>query len=278
MVLGGTGKTGRRVAERLSTMGRPIRIGSRSAATPFDWYRSETWDAALRGTSAVYVTFQPDICVPGALEIVGSFFERAIRAGATKIVLLSGRGEVEAVEAEKALQATAADWTIVRSSWFAQNFSENFLLELVLSGEFALPGGLAAEPFVDVDDLAEIACAAFTDRRHSHRIYEATGPRALTFEEAAGQIAAAAGRRIAYVPIPAQAFRSVLVQSGLSPEEVHLIMYLFTTVLDGRNTKVIDGVEQALGRPPRSFEDYVRRTAATGVWGNPRDPVSRLEA
>jgi uncharacterized protein YbjT (DUF2867 family) len=268
LVLGGTGKTGRRVGERLRRSGKQVRIGSRSAPVPFDWERRETWGLALRNVQSVYVTFQPDLAVPGALETVRAFFSQAIDGGVEKLVLLSGRGEPEAQEAEESLQATHADWTILRASWFNQNFSENFFLDPILAGEVALPRTLAAEPFVDVEDLVDIAVAALNTSAHSRRLYELTGPKAITFADGIDQIARASGRNIAYVPVSMDDYRAELVRQQVPTEYVDLVMYLFGTVLDGRNTPVTGGVEKALGRPARSFADYVQHTAATGIWGD----------
>jgi uncharacterized protein YbjT (DUF2867 family) len=216
----------------------------------------------------MYVSFQPDIAVPGALETVRAFTSLAIERGVDKIVLLSGRGEPEALEAERALQATPADWTILRASWFNQNFSENFFLDPIRAGEFAMPGNLAAEPFVDVEDIADIAAAALTSSAHSRKLYELTGPQALSFAEAVQDIALATGRAITFIPVSMDEYRVEMIRQQLPTNVVDLVMHLFATVLDGRNTPTANGVQQALGRPPRSFSDYVRRTAATGVWGN----------
>ncbi|WP_454814223.1 SDR family oxidoreductase [Labrys neptuniae] len=267
LVLGGTGKTGRRVIEGLEKAGRALRLGSRKAQPAFDWERPEGWAAALDGIAAVYVAYQPDLALPGAVAAVSLFFAEAKAAGVGKIVLLSGRGEPEAQEAEEALQATDLDWTILRCSWFFQNFSESFFLDAIQAGEVVLPDTLAPEPFVDADDIAEIAVAAFADARHSRQLYEITGSEALTFEQAVAAIAEAAGRRIDYVPVSQQAYRAGLVEQGLPPEVIELVTYLFATVLDGRNEPIADGVERALSRPPSRFADYVARTAATGIWG-----------
>jgi uncharacterized protein YbjT (DUF2867 family) len=267
LVLGGTGKTGRRVADLLRKAGKRVRIGSRTAEPRFDWEDRATWGPALQGVKAAYVAYQPDLAAPGALEIVDAFFRQATACGVEKLVLLSGRGEVEAEQAERALQATGADWTILRASWFFQNFSEGFFVDAIAAGEVALPSGPAAEPFVDVDDIAEIAVAAFTEVGHSRQLYDITGPRALTFPEAIGEIAQAIGRDISFTAAQPEEFRAQLVASGVPGVEADLVIYLFTTVLDGRNTPLADGVQRALGRPPRDFSDYVRRTAATGVWG-----------
>jgi uncharacterized protein YbjT (DUF2867 family) len=267
LVTGGTGKTGRRVVNQLIQAGRPVRIGSRGAAPPFDWENPGSWGQALQGVKAAYVAYQPDLAVPGALETVQAFFAQAIASGVEKLVLLSGRGEVEAEQAEQALQATRADWTILRSSWFYQNFSESFFLDPILSGEVALPVGLVAEPFVDADDIADIAVAALTDPRHSHQLYEITGPSALTFADAIGAIAQATGRDISLIAVSADDYRAELVRQGVPEDYIELVLYLFATVLDGRNTPLADGVQRALGRPPRAFSDYVRQMAIAGVWG-----------
>jgi len=230
LVLGGTGKTGRRVAERLVRAGKSVRIGSRSTSIPFDWERPVTWGPVLHGIGAVYVTFQPDLAVPGALQTVREFLTQAIGAGVEKLVLLSGRGEPEAQDAETALKGTSADWTILRASWFNQNFSESFFLEPLLAGEVALPATLAAEPFVDVEDIAEIAAAALTSNAHSRRLYELTGTEAITFPEAIHQIARAAGRTIAYTPVSMEDYRIELVRQQVPAEYIDLVMYLFETV------------------------------------------------
>lgn len=267
LVTGGGGKTGRRIVEGLKAQGRQVRVGGRSAAPRFDWEDRSTWGAALEGVSAVYVCFQPDLAVPQALEIVTAFYAQAMAAGATKLVLLSGRGEPEAQEAETALMALDVDWTVLRASWFSQNFSEAFFLEPLQAGALPLPVGAVAEPFLDVDDVAEIAIQALTGPRHSRRLYDLTGPRALSFQQAVEEIAAAAGRDIRFVSVPAPDYRAAMAEVGTPDEVIDLTLYLFTTVLDGRNTQVADGVMQALGRPPRDFADYATRTAATGVWG-----------
>jgi uncharacterized protein YbjT (DUF2867 family) len=244
-----------------------VRIGSRNAEPRFDWENRETWRPALQGVKAAYVAYQPDLAAPGALETVDAFFREAVGSGVEKLVLLSGRGEVEAEQAEQALRATGADWTILRASWFCQNFSEGVFLDAIVAGEVALPSTAAAEPFVDIDDIADIAFAALTEPGHSRRLYEITGSRALTFAEAIGEIAQAAGRDIRFIAVAPENFRSELVANGVSSVDADLVVYLITTVLDGRNTPLADGVQRALGRPPREFSDYVRRTAATGVWG-----------
>ena len=199
LVLGGTGKTGRRVAERLQARGVPVRIGSRSGEPPFDWDKPETWAPALQGMSSAYISYYPDIAVPGAADLVGSFASVAVKNGVQRLVLLTGRGEEEAEHAEQAVRDSGADLTIVRSTWFMQNFSEDYMVDYVLAGEIALPGGETPEPFVDADDIADVAVAALTDDKHMGELYELTGPRPLTLTDVAEELSTATGRDIRYV-------------------------------------------------------------------------------
>ena len=266
LIVGGTGKTGRRVADRLTARSLPVRIGSRSSKPPFDWEDRGTWAPALHGVGSAYVTFYPDLAVPGSTDEIRAFTDLALRAGARRIVLLSGRGEEEAEACERILQASGADWTILRSTWFAQNFSESTFLEPVLSGEVALPVGDVREPFVDADDIADVAVAALTEDGHAGQLYELTGPRLLTFAEAVDEIAEAAGRKVRFVQISREEYAAALAAEGLPPEVIELVSYLFTTVLDGRNAHLADGVQRALGRPPRDFADFARDAATAGVW------------
>jgi uncharacterized protein YbjT (DUF2867 family) len=266
LVLGGTGKTGRRIAERLRARGLPVRVGSRSGQPPFDWEDRNTWAPALEGVGSAYISYYPDLAVPGAVEAAGSFAELAVRNGVTRLALLSGRGEPEAERAEGAVRATGAELTILRSTWFMQNFSEDYMLDHVLAGEIRLPAGDVPTPFLDIDDLADIAVEALTDDRHIGELYELTGPRSLTFAQAAAEIGEATGRELRYTPVSFEQHEAELAEHGVPPEVIEMLTYLFGEVVDGRNASTTDGVQRALGRPPRDFADYVRATAATGVW------------
>ncbi len=269
LIVGGTGKTGRRVATRLQSRGMPVRLASRSSETRFDWDDSSTWDAALQGVSAAYVTYSPDLAVPEAPPRIREFAELAAARGIERLVLLSGRGEEEAQLCERIVQKANPEWTVVRASWFSQNFSEAFFLEPLQHGVLALPAGDVREPFVDADDIAEVVTKALTEPGHEGKIYEVTGPRLLTFAEAVTEIAKAAGRELVSEQVPMEAFVQELRGQQVPEQVVSLTRYLFETVLDGRNEHVTDGVQQALGRAPRDFSDYARTAAATGIWAEP---------
>ena len=265
LILGGTGKTGRRVAQRLTARGLPVRIGSRSGEPRFDWEDRTTWAPVLEGVGSAYVSHYWDAS-PGAAETLGAFAELAMARGVPRLVLLSGRGEKEAERGEQAVRDSGAELTVLRSTWFAQNFSEDYWREQVQSDAVALPAADTPEPFVDADDVADVAVAALTDDRHIGELYELTGPRLLTFAEAVQEISQALGREIRYVPISSEDFASAAAEQGVPSEVVELLTALFGEVLDGRNARLADGVQRALGRGPRDFADYARDVAATGAW------------
>jgi uncharacterized protein YbjT (DUF2867 family) len=275
LVIGGTGKTGRRVAERLQARGIPVRIGSRSGEPPFDWDKPETWAPALQGMSSAYISYYPDLAAPGAVEVVGSFADLAVKSGVPRLVLLAGRGEEEAEHAEQAVRDSGADLTIVRSTWFMQNFSEDYMVDYVLAGEIALPGGETPEPFVDADDIADVAVAALTDDTHVGELYELTGPRPLTLTDVAEELSSATGRDIRYVPVSIEEFAGAAAEQGMPAEAIDVLTYLFGEVLDGRNSHTMDGVQRALGREPRDFREFARDAAATSVWNAPVPETQR---
>jgi uncharacterized protein YbjT (DUF2867 family) len=266
LILGGTGKTGRRVAHRLQRLGHAVRVGSRAGSPPFDWQVPSTWTPALRGAGALYLSYFPDVAIPGAVNAIRALVDEAHQAGIERVVFLSGRGEEEAERAEDIVRSCGIPWTIVRAAWFCQNFNEGFLRDAVVAGEVVLPLTSVGEPFVDADDVADVAVAALTDDLHSGQLYEVTGPRLLTFEQAVDEIGIAAGREIRYVPVSAQRHHALMQQQGVPDDITWLIDYLFCTVLDGRNAHVADGVQRALGRPPRDFRQFAQRAAAAGAW------------
>jgi uncharacterized protein YbjT (DUF2867 family) len=267
LILGGKGKTGSRVAKKLTTLGyKNIRIGSRSEEPQFDWENPETWTEAIDGMDTVYITFQPDLAIPSAPEIIQNFTSLATKMGIQKMVLLSGRGEKEAKICEQIVMNTAKNWTIVRASWFNQNFSESIFLDPILAGYVALPRAEALEPFTDADDIADVVVEALLHDKHAGQIYELTGPQLLTFPEAIARIAIATGRDIQFQSLTLDENVKMLKEYQLPEDYIWLVNYLFAEILDGRNSSVTNDVEKVLGRKAKDFTEYVKETVATGIW------------
>ncbi len=266
LVIGANGKTGRRVAERLWEKGVSVRSVSRSTEVPVDWANQSTWAAALDGIDSAYVSYQPDLALPGAVDAIRAFLLAAKKADVKHVVLLSGRGEEEAEIAEKVLQDSGLDWTVLRASWFMQNFSENYMRDELLSGSLTLPVGPTKEPFINVDDIADVAVAALTETGHRNKLYELTGPELFSFSDAVSEIARATDKDLSFNPVSYADYEAALREQALPEDVITLLRYLFVELFDGRNASVAHGVEEALGRKPRRFADFARKAAIEGTW------------
>jgi uncharacterized protein YbjT (DUF2867 family) len=265
LIIGATGKTGRRIAKHLEADGVLIRRGSRDSKTPFDWENPATWAPAMEDARAVYISYFPDLAFPGAVETVGALAETARAAGAERLVLLSGRGEHNAQLGEEAVMTAGVPTTRLRCAWFAQNFSEGYLSDPILGGLLPMPGGDVLEPILDVEDIAEVAAKALKHKGTENLFYELTGPRLMTFAEMAATLSEATGRQVRHVPISFKEFHA-----GLAENAGTHIADVFTAIaretLDGRNSVICDGVERALGRPATDFADFAHNAARTGAW------------
>jgi uncharacterized protein YbjT (DUF2867 family) len=272
LVLGGTGKTGRRVVSRLRAAGVPARAASRQGETWFDWNDHSGWDAALAGARAAYLVDLVDEAVAWDPDVsMGAFCERAVASGLERLVLLQARTDEEAggkslTGSELHVQESGLEWTVLRPTWFSQNFDEGVLLDAVRAGELRLPAGQGLEPFVDCEDVAAVAVAALTEDGHHGRTYELTGPRLLTFGDAAAEISRAAGREVRYVPLPRTEYVEELLAEGVPADYAELLADLLGQIEQGRNARLSDGVQQALGRPPMDFATYAATAAQTGAW------------
>ena len=267
LIIGGTGKTGRKVVSNLKEQGCNVRIGSRSSNPSFEWEDPSNWGEVLDGIDRMYIVFYPDLAVPGAYEAIEKLIETAKAAGVQKVVLLSGKGEKEAERCETLVANSGLDYTLVRASWFNQNFSESFFADPVISGEVALPMPNARIPFVDTDDIADVVTAALTDDRHNDQTYEVTGPRTLTFEEAITEISKATGKPIRFHPISLDEYTDGMKQAGLSADYIWLFGYLFKEVLGNPNNQVVShDVDKVLGRPARDFSHFAKQAAKSGAW------------
>jgi uncharacterized protein YbjT (DUF2867 family) len=250
----------------LKKLGVPVRLGSRSASLSFDWNDTEGWDKCLEGVSKIYINYAPDLAMPGSTDAVSELVTRARRSGVQHVVLLSGRGEEEAQACEAIVRNSGLDWTIVRASWFNQNFSEGAFVDMVKTGRITLPDVKTPEPFVDVDDIAEVVVVALTQPGHAGELYEVTGPRLMTLTDVAKELSNATGRTIEYIPLPHDAFVQSVASSGAPQDVLWMLDYLFATVLDGRNAYLTDGVQRALSRAPKDFAAYAREVARSNTW------------
>jgi len=266
LVIGGSGKTGRRVIERLKALGHDVSSASRSSSPSFDWNDDGNWNEVLEGVKALYVTYHPDLSVPGASDHIRALLAAAEAQGVERIVLLSGRGEEEAQLCERLVLHSSIPATVVRCGWFNQNFSESFFRDLLLSGTLAVPNAHVGEGYVDADDIADVATAALTEDGHEGQIYQLTGPELLTFRDIASMFQEVTGRDLNVVDVSREDFVEGLEAAQLPEGMVQLVDYLFNEVLDGRNSSLGDGVQRALGRPPRDFRSFLQKAHLAGAF------------
>ena len=267
IVIGGTGKTGKRVVENLQKLDHNVRIGSRSSEPSFDWEDPATYANALKGMDRAYVVYYPDLAVPGAKEAIQALTETALTQGLDKLVLLSGKGETEAEACEEIVAHSGLNYTLVRASWFNQNFSEGAFLDFVKAGHVALPMPEAEIPFVDAQDIADVVTKVLLDDTYNGQTITVTGPRKMTFSEVVDAMAKGTGREIKYQPITIEEFKEGMKAAGLPDSYVWLFGYLFKEVLGNpENQDVSHDVEKVLGRKAVDFEAYVNKMVETGIW------------
>ncbi|MEU5977910.1 NAD(P)H-binding protein [Streptomyces sp. NPDC047315] len=269
LVLGGTGKTGRRVVAELRSRGFTTVAASRTGEVRFDWADRSTWEPGLTGVRSVYVV---DSQGPGMGEEVRDFAALAARLGVERLVLLSARSwpEIDATNPhlapEREVRESGLRWTILRPTWFAENFTElEFFAPLLETGELRLPTGSGREPFVVLQDLVDVAVAALTEDGHAGRTYTLSGARSLNFADAVAEIAGASGRTLRFTPVSEEEYRADVAAAGYPEEVADLLVTILHHIRDEGGASVTDGVRQALGREPRDFSEYVRTTDFSAV-------------
>jgi uncharacterized protein YbjT (DUF2867 family) len=254
-VIGGTGKSGRRVADALATRSVAVRRLSRSTSPGFDWADGGTWRDALAGAAGVYIA-TPEIADPAAARGLRSLGAELTALGIDRVVLLSGRREQGAAAAEAALRERVPTATVLRSAFFMQNFDEGYFAPQVAAGWFGVPVPEVREPFVDAADLAEVAAVALLEDGHAGRTYEITGPESLSMHEVAAALSRL-DRPVRFVAQTPSQYEETLVAAGLPAAEAAATAGLFALLLDGRNSAVVTDIPRLLGRRARSFAEYL---------------------
>jgi uncharacterized protein YbjT (DUF2867 family) len=272
LVLGATGKTGSRVADRLLSRGLPVRTAARSGADAhFDWDDPGTYVPALQGVNRVYLL--GPVMRTDFADQVSVFLDDAEAAGARHVTYLSAHG-VDSAPPGTAMRSVELDLlgrpglthAILRPAWFMQNFSETFLKPV--GGAIVVPAGDGAEAFVDAEDIAAVASATLTDpEAHAGAQYALTGPEALTIEEAAKVISDVSGQAINYTDSDRDEWIAAAVAAGVPAAYGAVLRLLTETIASGHGSRPSSDVEKAAGAAPASFADFARRTAA--AWAVP---------
>ncbi|HEY2834249.1 MAG TPA: NAD(P)H-binding protein [Sporichthyaceae bacterium] len=276
LVIGGTGKTGKRVAAQLSAQGATARVGTRTPGAPggreipvsFEWDDTAGYKAALDGVDGVFMvppTFRVDY-----VPLVEAFLAAAKSVNGPRVVFLSARGAVIGDHipmrgAEQMLIDSGLEYTILRPSWFNQNFSEYFLLDAVRDNNMIpVPTGEGRTPFVDLDDVAAVAVAALTLTGHAGKNYDVTGPDSLSFGDTARILSDILDRDIAFIDLAPDAWKAAAIGAGMPADYAQLATELLGLVRSGGEDLVSGDVEEVLGRRPKSFPHWA--TSVAKVW------------
>ena len=259
LVIGASGKTGSLVCKGLlkHLPEEKVKAASRNASTVFDWNDSSTWEAALEGISHIYVTYYPDLAVEASAAHITELCNLALAMHVKHITLLSGRGEPAAQACESILMNSGLNWNVVRASWFNQNFSDGFFKAFIDARHIALPVKNVKEPFIDVGDIADVAVETLINSTNRNQLFEVTGPELLCLEDVAMLFSEVLGRNIKFETVTKDEFNKVMLNENVPEDVLGLLNFLFTEVLDGRNEYVTSDVEKVLGRPAKSFRDYI---------------------
>jgi uncharacterized protein YbjT (DUF2867 family) len=275
LVLGGTGKTGTRVARLLTGRGLSVRTAARHGAdVPFDWDDPATHRLAVEGIDRLYLV--APVMRTRFAEQVSAFLDLAEAVEVRHVTYLSAYG-IELAPPEVALRAVELDLmarsklthSIVRPAWFMQNFSESFLKPI--DGAITVPTGDGGEAFVDVEDIAAVAAATLADPdEHAGAQYAPTGPDTLTMDEAAAIIGRVTDQLIRHVDIASQAWVDGVIASGIPAEYGEMLLMLTDTVASDRGSRPNDDIQTVTGTPPTSFASFAQRTAAAWAGNGPR--------
>src|SRR5437870_7538123 len=273
LMTGATGSVGRNVAKRLSEKGVSVRAGVRDQAkareqfgsnialAPFGFENEQTFSGALEGVEKVFLL--PPL-LPNQLEVTNVFVDAAKRAGVRRIVKLSAIGVDDEIRFtvgkwhaanEQHIRESGVAFTFLRPNSFMQNFITYFPPR---NGAIYLPWGNGTASFVDTRDIASVAAKALKSDRHEGKIYTLTGPATLGIAEVALILSEVTGREFKYVDVPEAAARDGMLQAGVPPWQVELVMELHAVNKQNRWSAVTSDIEKVTGTPPTDFAQFAR--------------------
>ncbi|GIO34567.1 MULTISPECIES: NmrA family NAD(P)-binding protein [Paenibacillus] len=273
LITGASGKTGSRIAKRLTDLGYAIRTAGRGKSLPnganehviFDWFDESTHEAALKDVDKLYLV--GPIAVMDPSEIVMPFLERALKTGVRRIVLLGSASIPEEGpvfgKIHRAIRELAPEWAVLRPSYFMQNFVDSHGAQILNDGTIVSATGSGRVGFVDADDIAEVGVRALTDKQPHNTDHIITGPDSLTYAEAGDIIGAAAGRTIRHVNVPTQELANRFMAFGMPQDYARFLAGMDEDIrLYGKEDLVTDTVERITGRPPKSLKKFAEEHAA----------------
>ncbi|WP_224449937.1 SDR family oxidoreductase [Haloprofundus salilacus] len=274
LVTGATGTVGRHVVSTLSDRPATVRVGLRNPdassrrvpetadVVEFDFEKPEAWGSTLANVDGLFLVRPPTVDA----ETVGRFAEAAARVGVAHIVYLSTLGAERNVliphhRIEKRIMATEADYTLLRASFFMQNFLEVHRADIVEHNQIFVPAGDGKTSFVDARDLGEAGATVLTERGHENHAYDLTGSEAVGYTEVAAVFTRVLDRQITYPKPSLLEFGVRMRRRGNSLAFIALMGGIYTTARLGLAARVTDDTSRILGREPRKMRTFVEEYA-----------------
>lgn len=279
LVTGASGTVGSEVLKQLREQGAEVRAAFHSAdkaarakkqgidTVVLDYANRASTAAALKGVDKVFLLGPT---VPNQVELENTVVEEAKKAGLKHIVKLSvldAAGEKYTFAkwhraVERTIERSGLKYTFLRCNEFMQNTLTYYLGTIKSEGAFYLPTKDSKNSVIDVRDIAAVAVKALTTSGHENKVYELTGPEALSHEQIAQKLSAVVGRQIKYVDISPSAFKEGAVAAGMPELYVDALLSLYQLYVAGGAERVTKDVERVGGRKPRTFDEFARDHAA----------------
>lgn len=278
LVTGATGTVGQEVAKALQARAIPFTaavrdvdkakemLGRETHAIHFDFEQPQTFDQAVQSVDRVFLLGPP--LNMHLDQLIEPFIDYLYKNEIKRVVYLSAfgaesmRGLPFHTVVEQKLKAMDFAWTILRPSFFSQNFKSYEYENITEHGITYMPAGDGKVGFVDVCDVGEVTAAVLTDNQHIHREYVLTGPETLSYYDAAQQLSELIGKPVRYPAPTPEEYTDTLKKSGAPDFIAPYMNEVYGLIRDGKVDQVSPAIEDILHRPPNPLREVLQRTFA----------------
>lgn len=266
LVIGGKGKTGRLVTQELATIGVRAKVTTRSPSShndvAFDWEDHRTADAAFDGVDAVYIVAPTNNSDHGT--IVPPVLDIARKRGVRRFVLLSASsleaGGPMMGQIHSYLRDEAPEWTVLRPTWFMQNFSEQQHLETIRHENAIYSAtGKGRVGFIDAADIARAAVSALLAETSWNRDFILTGPETLSYTDFAEKISDVIGRTIKHINLTTPELAERYARAGLDEAYASILAKMDERISEGSEDRLSNGVFALTGRSPNTAAEFAEK-------------------
>lgn len=271
LITGAPGNVGSEVVCALQQTEVPFRIGAfnpekaqrvfgkDAEIVKFDFLKSETYAQAFEGIDRMFLVRPPTLS--NVKRDITPAIRAAVTAGVKHIVFLSIQGVennrfVPHHKIEQVVLDSGADFTFLRAGFFMQNLSTTHCSEIRDQNVIALPVGTAKTSFIDVRDIAAAVVCALLEPKHRNKRYTLTGNEALNYDEVVQKLSVTLHRTIRYTHPSTLSFILRQLNYGHKLSYTLIMTMLYTLTRFGNARSVSADVEEILGKPPISFDQF----------------------